>query len=139
MNTTDPPCTPENQRMTPAEFRVAREFLGLSGPWLAAHLGVSDRTQRHWEAGRYPIPDGVRLEIERLQADTAQHVTAHIKHMMDTPAPVMLTYATDEQYHAAHPDSPYPASWHRAVAARVSQEMPGLSIAYPRAEEGDQS
>ena len=135
MNNTDP----EIRRMTPAEFRVARESMGMSGPWLAAHLGVSDRTQRHWEAGRYPIPDGVRLEIERLLADTDQHVTAHIERMMGMPDPVMITYATDEQYHAAHPDSPYPASWHRAVAARVSREVPGLSIAYPDAEEGDRA
>ena len=135
MNNTDP----EIRRMTPAEFRVAREALGLSGPWLAAHLGVSDRTQRHWESGRYQIPDGVRLEIERLLADTDQHVTAYIKHMMNMPEPVMITYVTDEQYHDAHPDSPYPASWHRAVAARVSREVPGLSIVYPNDEEGDRA
>ena len=130
---------PEIRRMTPAEFRVARESLGLSGPWLAAHLGVSDRTQRHWESGRYQIPDGVRLEIERLLADADQHVTAHIERMTGMPDPVMITYATDEQYHAAHTDSPYPASWHRAVAARVSREVPGLSIVYPNDEEGDRA
>lgn len=135
MNNTDP----EIRRMTPAEFRVARESLGLSGPWLAAHLGVSDRTQRHWESGRYPIPDGVRLEVERLLADADQHVTAYIKHMMDMSEPVMITYVTDDQYHAAHTDSPYPASWHRAVAARVSREVPGLSIVYPDGEEGDRA
>lgn len=123
---------PEIRRMTPAEFRVAREALGLSGPWLAAHLGVSDRTQRHWESGRYQIPDGVRLEIERLLADADQHVTAYIKRMREMSEPVMITYVTDEQYHAAHTDSPYPASWHRAVAARVSREVPGLSIVYPQ-------
>ena len=135
MNNTDT----EIRRMTPAEFRVARESMGMSGPWLAAHLGVSDRTQRHWESGRYPIPDGVRLEIERLLADTDQHVTAHIERMTGMPNPVMITYATDEQYHAAHPDSPYPASWHRAVAARVAREVTGLSIVYPDAEEGDRA
>lgn len=134
MNNTDP----EIRRMTPAEFRVAREALGLSGPWLAAYLGVSDRTQRHWESGRYQIPDGVRLEIERLLADTDQHVTAYIKRMREMSEPVMITYVTDEQYHAAT-DSPYPASWHRAVAARVSREVPGLSIVYPDGEEGDRA
>src|SRR5690606_819281 len=61
MQYTDPPGMPDDERMTPAEFRVVREFLGLTPEWLAAHLGVSGRTVRHWEQGKYAIPDGVRL------------------------------------------------------------------------------
>src|SRR5690606_40083818 len=51
MQYTDPPGMPDDERMTPAEFRVVREFLGLTPEWLAAHLGVSGRTVRHWEQG----------------------------------------------------------------------------------------
>lgn len=127
---TDPPGMPEDERMTPAEFRVVREFLGLSGPWLARHLQVSDRTVRHWEQGRYPIPDGVRLAMERMEQDAASSVTAAVEALMDLPEPALVTYRTDEEFHAAQPDVTYPASFHRAVAARVAQEVPGLSIAY---------
>lgn len=41
-----------------------------------------------------------------------------------------MTYRSDADYHRAHPQARYPASWHRAVVARVAQEVPGLSIVY---------
>jgi hypothetical protein len=43
----------------------------------------------------------------------------------------VYVYRSDEEYHAAHPEVPFPASWHRAVVARIAQEVPGLAIAYP--------
>lgn len=127
---TDPPGMPDDERMTPAEFKVVREFLGLTGDWLAGHLGVSPRTVRHWEAGKYDIPDGVRLEMESLEARTGAFVGSIVVKLMDLPEPGVITYRDDAEYHAAHPESPFPASWHRAVVARISQEVPGLSIAF---------
>lgn len=128
---TDPPDMPEDERMTDAEFKVVREHLGLTGDWLAEHLKVSPRTVRHWEAGKYPIPDGVRLALEDLDARTSEFVSAAIDKLMDIPEPAVLTYRNDAEYHEAHPEIPFPASWHRAVVARVAQEVPGLPIAYP--------
>jgi len=117
--------------MTDAELKVVREFLGLTGDWLANYLGVSPRTVRHWEQGKYPIPDGVRLAIEDLEAYTARCVAGVVEKLKDYPDPV-VTYRNDAEYHAAHPEVPFPASWHRAVIARVAQEVPGLSIVFPR-------
>lgn len=128
---TDPPDMPDDERMTPAEFKVVREFLGLTGDWLAAHLDVSPRTVRHWEQGKYAIPDGVRLQIEDLEQRTSAFVGGLVEKLMDLPEPGVFTYRDDAEYKAAHPDSEFPASWHRAVVARVTQEVPGLSIAYP--------
>ncbi|MDI3315892.1 MAG: DUF1870 family protein [Mycobacterium sp.] len=125
---------PDDERMTPAEFRVIREYLGLSGPWLASALGVSDRTIRHWEAGKYPIPDGVRLAIEQMEDDAARAVEDGVRRLMDVPEPAVITYATDEQFRSAHPEVTYPASWHRAVVARIAHEVPGLVITYPPKE-----
>ncbi|WP_433460676.1 helix-turn-helix domain-containing protein [Micromonospora sp. CA-248212] len=129
---TDPTDMPEDERMTDAEFRVVREHLGLTGDWLAGHLGVSARTVRHWEQGKYPIPDGVRLAMEGLEAETAQFVTAIVGTLLASNETdlVVLTYRSDADYRAAHPDLDWPASWHRAVVARVAQEVPALSIAY---------
>ncbi|MFD7995459.1 helix-turn-helix domain-containing protein [Streptomyces mexicanus] len=126
----DPPGMPEDERMTPAEFKVVREFLGLTGDWIAGHLGVSPRTVRHWEEGKYKIPDGVRLAIEKLEATTGEYVGAVVEQLMDLPDPAVITYRTDAEYKAADPDSPFPASWHRAVIARVAQEVPALSIGF---------
>lgn len=128
---TDPPGMPDDERMTDAEFRVAREFLGVTGDWLAAHLGVSSRTVRHWEQGKYPIPDGVRLAMEDLEQRTAEFVGALVEKLMDVPDPVVLVYRSDDEYHAAHPEVEFPASWHRAVVARIAQEVSGLRIEYP--------
>jgi hypothetical protein len=45
-----------------------------------------------------------------------------------------LTYRCDMDYQAAYPDTSWPASWQRAVTARVAQEVPGLVIRHaPRA------
>jgi Helix-turn-helix domain len=127
---TDPPGMPDDERMSPAELRVVREWLGMSPEWLGAHLKVSPRTIRHWEAGRYAIPDGVRLEIEDLEARTGAFVGGVIEQLMDIPDPVIVTYRTDEEYHAANPEVPFPASWHRAVVARIAQEVQALGIVY---------
>ncbi|WP_228981410.1 DNA-binding transcriptional regulator [Streptomyces sp. DH12] len=131
MQYTDPPDMPEDERMTPAEFKVVREFLGLTGDWLARHLGVSPRTVRHWEQGKYAIPDGVRLALEDLEARTAAFVSGIADALMDLPDPGVITYRDDAEYRVAHPEVDWPASWHRAVIARVAQEVPGLSITYP--------
>ncbi|MFH9108487.1 helix-turn-helix domain-containing protein [Streptomyces albus] len=132
---TDPPGMPEDERMTAAEFKVVREFLGLTGDWLAGHLGVSPRTVRHWEQGKYAIPDGVRLEIEKLERQTGEFVSGIVEKLMDLPEPGVITYRDDDEYHAAHPEIPFPAAWHRAVVARVAQEVPALSITY--ADQGE--
>lgn len=130
---TDPPGMPEVERMTDAEFKVIREYLGLTGDWLAAHLGVSPRTVRHWEQGKYPVPDGVRLALEDLEARTGEFVGGIVEKLLDVPDPGVLVYRTDAEYHAAQSDADFPASWNRAVVARVAQEVPGLRIAYPSA------
>lgn len=135
---TDPPGMPDDERMTDAEFRVVREYLGLTGEWLAGHLGVSSRTVRHWEQGRYPIPDGVRLTIEQLEADTASFVAGIVASLNSHSHPdvTVVTYRNDEEYREAHPEVPFPASWHRALIARVAQEVPALAISYQPARTG---
>lgn len=128
---TDPPGMPEDERMTGVELKTIREWLGVSGDWLAAHLDVSSRTVRHWEAGRNATPDGVRLEVERLEAVTAQYVAAGVEALTGASDPAVVTYYSDEQYRHAHPEQEWPATWHRRVVARIAQEVPGLVIMSP--------
>lgn len=124
---TDPPDMPDDERMTDAELKVVREFLGLSLAWLADHLAVSLRTVQHWEQGKYAIPDGVRLAIEHLEKVAADQVTAAVEMLNDVPDPGMAIPRTAAD---CPPECPWPPSWHRAVAARIAQEVPGLPIVY---------
>ncbi|MFD7712800.1 helix-turn-helix domain-containing protein [Streptomyces sp. NPDC059786] len=120
----------EARTMTPAEFRVVREFLGLTGAWLAVHMGVSPSTVDAWERGEEPIPGAARLALADLERLTGEFVAKAVDSLRDLPEPGIVTYRNDAEYRAAHRESGYPAAWHRAVVARVAQEVPGLSIAY---------
>lgn len=128
---TEAPGMPDDERMTDAELRMVREFLGLPLDWLAAHLGVEVLTLRSWEDGHEPIPDGARLAILELEISTARVVTYEIQQLLDASEVEAVTFRSDAEYRAAFPDVFVPASWHRAVVARVSQEVPGLAVTYP--------
>ncbi|MGW5353384.1 helix-turn-helix domain-containing protein [Streptomyces sp. NPDC004031] len=112
--------------MSDAEFRVLRESLGLTGDWLADHLGVSSRTVRHWEQGKYDIPLGVARALRALETETAAaaaDLTAEMTEAYATgPVPEVTVYRTDEDYLATNPTPRRTASWHRAMVARVAQQ-----------------
>lgn len=121
---TDPP-------MTCAELHVVREWLGLDLDDLARVLGVGERTTRRWQSGAYPIPDGVRQDIERVEQVAADAVERGVRALHDAADQVIYVYRSDEEYWAARPDDhPYPARFHRAVVARIAHEVPGLEIEY---------
>lgn len=117
--------------MPSAELRVVREYLGLTGEWLATQLGVQDRTWRRWEAGTQPVPEFVREYVERVEAATADIVGQYVDALRDATDVGILTYRHEKDLWTERADMrPYPASWHRAVCARVAQEVPGLVIEY---------
>ncbi len=49
---------------------------------------------------------------------------------MDVPGPAMWTYRTEADYRRWDPDGLWPAGWHRMVAARDADEVPGLRLLY---------
>lgn len=121
--------------MTPADLKIRREALGLSGEQLAARCGIQSRSVRRWEAGFTPVPDFVEDVLLEIEVFTDRLVEQHVAGALaligerskdafefgfDIP-----TYATDEDMWAAHPDwEPMPASWFRMVCWRVSEELP---------------
>lgn len=121
----------DDERMTAAQFRVFREFLGLTGDALAALLDVDPRTVRHWEAGKYRIPDGVRIAVEQLEEMTERAVADATEQLGDVDEPGVIVYRTDDEYQRECPGAVMPASWHRAVVARTALDVPGLAIDYP--------
>jgi transcriptional regulator with XRE-family HTH domain len=115
---------------TPDFFRTTRDYLAMSVRDMATYLDVSPRTIRHWEAGNCDPPPGAWNELEGLGSYTAHIVWNLVEELSGTPAPTMVTYRTNADYQATRPALPLPASWHRAVCARVAQQIPGLAITY---------
>ena len=119
-------------RMTGGELQTVREYLGLTGDRLAAILDVTPRTLRAWEAGKHPIPDGVREDVEQIEADTAAAVGQVVAALGDMRDPAIAVYRTDADLAAARPDVAHlGARWWRHVVARAVAEVPGVVIGTP--------
>lgn len=117
--------------MSGAELRCLRECLGLTTRWLAQHLSVAERSVHRWEAETQRIPEGVADEVQRLSALTYDALKGLAYKMYDLPeCGVITTYRSDGDYRAHEPESDWPASWHRALCARLADEVPGLRIRY---------
>lgn len=110
------------QPMSAAEFRMVREALGLTTDWIAAHLNIALRTVRRWEHGHSPIPDGVRVEMENLEATWADEVNRIIGE---------LENATDLVLTIPQHDAAMPAAWWRSIAHRAASIIPGVHVRYP--------
>lgn len=118
--------------VTPAELRCLREFLGLTPAWLADRLGIRERRLQRMEAGTESIPDGVAVELEDLANATAEYVEQLIEELDGQGAvETLVTYRTDATFKAAEGlGLTYPASWHRAVAARVAERLDNVVLEY---------
>ena len=91
---------------------------------------MSSRTVRNWEAGKYAIPHGVVVEMDALKRETRAEVDRLVAGLHGKPAPRLATYRNDDDYRAANPGSKFPASWHRAVIARVALQVPAVGVVY---------
>ena len=58
-------------RMTPEEFRAARERLGLSAHGMARRLNVHPRTVQRWADGSQDVPGPVAFAIHTMLKETA--------------------------------------------------------------------
>ena len=116
--------------MSGAELRCLREWLGLTTRWLADHLDVAERSVHRWESGAYPVPAGVASDVLRLSEVAYDVLNGIVDRLLDLPDPGVVTYRSDADYRAHHPEQDWPASWHRALCARLADEVPGLRIAY---------
>ena len=113
--------------MNAAEFRIAREYMGLTTAWIAAQLGVNERTVRSWEQGRARVPEGVAEQMRQWEWATAGAVDEYVADLVedDRERRVLVVARTDEEAPGG-----WPARWHRHVAARVAIEVSGLAVGY---------
>lgn len=116
-------------RMTDAEFRCTRDRLGLTMEWIAWKLDVAERTVRRWEAGVTPIPPGVAAYLMHLSGLTDAEAR-RVAGGLDKEQLRLVTYRSEADYSSDLPDGDWPASWHRALCARIAAEVPGVRIQY---------
>ena len=116
--------------MNGAEFKVLRESLGLSLAWLAQRWGLeSERGPKRWQERNEPIPEARAADMEQLAAIADGLVEWQLKteQLADAAGDRRLLVPRVD---ADSPDE-FPASFYRAVAARVSWELEGrLKIEY---------
>lgn len=126
----------EEDPLTPAELRTAREQLGLTGDHLAKLLSVNPRTLRSWEQGRDPVPARIRPEIAELKEATERAVARLVAGVEGEDDPHLITYRNDDEYEKAMRGTSWQedwrrwsASWHRQVCARAAART-GARIDY---------
>lgn len=113
---------PDNS-LTAAELRIARESLGLTLEAAAKILCVNERTFRRWEFGYTPVPEGVAEEIADWCEFADQVVDQLVARLLRDPAPVLSVLKEGEA-------DGFPASWWRAIASRVLDEVPDARAIY---------
>lgn len=123
--------------ISPAELRVKREFLGLTGEWFAEAFEIQARTFRRWEAGDAPMPAGIEsvlLAVEQQTERLASEAVKSIRKRQAKGKPVTLVvYRTDADFHAeVHLDMPVqlPATWHRALMGRIAYQVGPVAFKY---------
>lgn len=117
--------------MNGAELRIWRERLGLPRPWIADHLNRDLDTINAIESSNDPIDPTIVSAIRSIEADALALLDKALEKIKDLPHPVLMTFTTDDDLHATHPNAPpYPASWHRALAGRLLELVPNLEILY---------
>lgn len=122
--------------MTGAELQATREFLGLSRTWLADKLQIGERRIMRMEAEQQPIPDAIVTLMDEVASYTKDAVSGLVnqyrRRLKASPNdPVLfLTYRNDETYAEQVSDARFPSRWHRMVASRVCEAVPGLVLSY---------
>jgi hypothetical protein len=109
--------------MTPAEFRCAREHMGLNVNWLAHRLGTTPRTINRWESpfNTIAIPaDAVKFMNDMLAAASrvVGMLTLRCKEQPGKPL-IVPSYEVND----------LPVNWYRMLASRV-RERTGVTLVY---------
>lgn len=126
---------PVEPPMPAGELVTVREALGLTREALAAALDVSLSSVESWELGRRVIPDGVRVDVQDLEAWTVAVATRLAGQLVVQDEPTVVVYRADRDL----PDLDLPpasgaarltptARWWRAVAYRAAETVPGTRI-----------
>ena len=102
--------------VNPAEIRCRRERLGLTAEGLAQVLGIDERNVRRWEQGTQGISERSVELLNQLE----DRYAALVDDLSAGNRDPVVTFATDDELWAAHPElRPLPARVHRVAAAET--------------------
>lgn len=127
----------ECEGISNAQFRSMRELLGISPNNLSKILSVNPRTIQSWEHGGTPIPPGVVAEVQNLATLARDKTTELVAEMKQRPAVQRLLILRSDEKRSVYRDdieteelAALPPGWHRAVAARVADQVADVKIFY---------
>lgn len=120
---------PPTGTMTGSQILMAYERMGLTKRDFARLMGVKEGVVHSWTRETHQISLDNERKIEALLEDFDAEVDRWVTEASDAPLRINI-YLTDEEYHDAY-ESPYPASWHRAVVREVMERAPRAWPAYP--------
>lgn len=105
--------------MNAATFKTIREGLGFTARDISERLDINPRTVDRWEAGDSPIPAFAVTALVGWEARATDTVEAWVEAVQGDEHPFVVLTAT-------HDDEP--VRWQRAIAFRVRQRVPRLTI-----------
>jgi hypothetical protein len=127
--------------MTAAELRCSREYLGLTQGWMARYLMCDNRRLLRMEMGQEDIPERFVTKVDGLYESTAEVVkdlVSKYRAMVDGRSEgeaELAIYRSDDSYRADRKrkvdyGGKFTAQWHRMVAQRVADAVPGVVLVY---------
>ena len=118
--------------MNAARVRMVRQWLGVDAEALAELLGINVRNLRKYELGTSSMHPDVAERLQNLVERADAEVEAMLADLDGQEVPRVTLYRDNPQLWAARPDlRPLPVGWHRAVVARVVDELAGVVVDYP--------
>ena len=122
--------------MRSADLRTLRESLGLSIEWCTSNARKGDapvhnRTWRHWEAGRNPVPKDIAKWITAMTGKVDMIVTQGVQFISDRKPEkvILIRYRTDEDLWRFRPDMRgFPTTYHVAILSRIRCDLWKLGI-----------
>ena len=127
-----PPAAGAAAVMNAARLRMVRQWLGVDVEALAELLKINVRNLRKYELGTSSMHPDVRERLQNLVERADAEVEAMLAALDGQVGPQVFIYRDNPQLWAARPDlRPLPVGWHRAVVARVVDELAGVVVDYP--------
>jgi hypothetical protein len=131
--------------MTGAELKAAREYLGLSLGWMTEYLGMgagdankppNTRRLERMEVGQENVPNAIAGAVEDLldeTDDTVRRMATKYREKVKAHGDgvELPTYRSDKEYLRANKHGRFQARWHRMMAQRVAEAVPGVVLVYP--------
>jgi hypothetical protein len=121
--------------MTGAELKALREYLGLSWSWLAEYLQCDERRLQRMEVDQELVPNAIAGAVEDLYDETDDFVRRMVDKYREKvkahgDGVEFPTYRSDGEYLRANKHGRFQARWHRMVAQRVADAVPGVVLVY---------